>query len=67
MFKRTNTKTSPWIIVKADNKKETRLNLIKDILSRVDCPDKQEHLCLPDPKIVFKYKPSLLKNNVLAS
>jgi polyphosphate kinase len=62
MFERTNTKSSPWIIVKADNKKVTRLNVIRDILSRVDCPKKNKHLCKPDQNIVLKYKPSLLTN-----
>jgi len=62
MFERSNTKSSPWIIVKADNKRIAQLNVIKDILSRVKCPDKDEHLCMPDPNVVFKYKHSLLKD-----
>ena len=62
MFERTNTKSSPWIVVKADNKRITHLNVIKDILNRVECPGKDEHLCLPDPNVVLKYKRSLLKN-----
>jgi len=40
----------------------THLNVIRDILSRVACPAKDEHLCLPDPDIVHGYKHSLLKN-----
>ena len=62
MLERTNTKSSPWIVVKADNKRVTHLNVIRDILSRVACPDKDEHLCRPDPNVVLKYKRSLLKN-----
>jgi len=62
MLERTNTKSSPWIVVKADNKRLTHLNVIRDILSRVECPEKDKHLCIPDPEIVFKYKRSLLKN-----
>ena len=62
MFERTNTKSSPWIVVKADNKRITHLNVIKDILNRVECPGKDEHLCKPDPNVVLKYKRSLLKN-----
>ncbi|MBM2830666.1 MAG: tmk [Gammaproteobacteria bacterium] len=52
----------PWVVVRADNKKIAQLNVIKDILNRVECPEKDEHLCTPDPNVVFKYKRSLLKN-----
>ena len=67
MLERTNTKLSPWIVVKADNKKITRLNVIKDILSRVECPERDEHFCKPDSDIICKYKPELLKNGFLVS
>jgi polyphosphate kinase 2 len=66
MLERTSSKSSPWVIVKADNKRAARLNLIRDILSRIDCPEKNEHLCRPDHKIVFTYNHSLLKNGRLA-
>jgi len=33
MFKRTDTKTSPWIILKANKKVEARINAIKYVLS----------------------------------
>lgn len=56
MLERTSTKISPWFIVKADNKRVARLNVIKDILSRVKCPERNEHLCVPDPNIVSKYE-----------
>jgi len=60
MLERSNTKSSPWFVVKADNKRLTHLNVIRDILSRVECPDKDEHLCMPDPDIIRKYKHTLL-------
>lgn len=60
MFERTSTKTSPWVVVKADHKKLAHLNVIRDILSRIECPGKDEHLCHPDQNIIFKYKRSLL-------
>ncbi len=65
MFERISTKTSPWIVVKADHKKVVHLNVIRDILSRVECPGKDEHLCAPDPDIIFKYKRSLLKSGFI--
>ena len=61
MLERTSTRTSPWMVVKADNKRFTHLNVIRDILNRIECPEKQEHLCIPDPGIVFKYRRSLVK------
>ena len=61
MFKHTSTKSSPWMVVKADHKKIAHLNVIRDILSQVDCPDKDEHLIPPDTDVVRKYHSSLLK------
>ena len=66
MLEHTNTRFSPWIIVKADNKKIARINVIKDILSRIECPEKDEHICRPDTDIILKYKTSLLKNGVIS-
>lgn len=65
MFERTSTKTSPWIVVKADHKKVAHLNVIRDILDRVECPGKDEHLCSPDPDIILKYKRSLFKSGFI--
>lgn len=55
MLEHTSIETSPWIIVKADNKRLARLNIIRDLLSRVECPDSDEHYCNPDRAIVFPY------------
>lgn len=56
MFKQTHTQESPWLIVQADNKKTARLNVIRDILSRVHCPERDRHLHPADTAIVSKYK-----------
>lgn len=66
MLQRTHTDSSPWIIVQADNKRLTRLNVIKDILSRVECPERDAHMCRPDPGIIYPYKKSLIRNGVIA-
>tara|TARA_R110000772_G_scaffold172797_1_gene284682 strand:+ start:4007 stop:4747 length:741 start_codon:yes stop_codon:yes gene_type:complete len=63
MLQRTHTEKSPWVIVKASDKKIARLNVIRDILSRVECPDRNEHLCIPDLNIVMMYDEN---NNILA-
>lgn len=38
MLKASHTKTSPWIIIRSDNKKKARINCIKHILSSVQYP-----------------------------
>jgi len=40
MLKASHTGTSPWIIIRSDNKKKARINCIKHILSSVQYPSK---------------------------
>lgn len=56
MLEHTHSEHAPWFIVKADNKKRARLNVIRHLLSVVDCPDKNQHLTKADSRIVFPYK-----------
>lgn len=62
MLLRTHDAISPWYVVKADEKKVARLNVIRDILSRVDCPDKNQHIATPDRAIVFPFEAKKLKS-----
>lgn len=62
MFARTHTPTTPWYVVRADNKKQARLNVIRHLMSLVDCPDKDKHAASPDPDIIFSYDDKQLKN-----
>ncbi|HLI13614.1 MAG TPA: polyphosphate kinase 2 [Alphaproteobacteria bacterium] len=55
MFARTHTVAAPWHVVRADDKRQARLNLIRDMLSRLDYAGKKKGAILPDPKIVFPY------------
>ncbi|ABB74713.1 Protein of unknown function DUF344 [Nitrosospira multiformis ATCC 25196] len=66
MLTHTHNLITPWIIVHADNKQLTRLNVIKDILSRLDYKDKDEHLILPDPQIVSIFTASFIEEGLLA-
>jgi polyphosphate kinase 2 len=57
MFSRTHTAFSPWIIVKANNKKRARLESMRYVLSHLDYQSKGEagtglH---PDPAIVRRF------------
>jgi polyphosphate kinase 2 len=55
MFARTHTPSAPWTIVRANDKKQARLNLIMDLLTRLDYKDKDHALLCPDPDVVFNY------------
>jgi polyphosphate kinase 2 (PPK2 family) len=66
MFARTHHLNAPWTIVRADNKKRARINLIKDLLFRLDYKDKDENLILPDTDIVFHYAECYLHNGMIA-
>jgi hypothetical protein len=67
MLARTSSPLSPWIIVRADDKHSVHLNVIRDLLSRVSCPDADKHLALPDRKIVFPYDEADAEPGLLAA
>lgn len=66
MLIRTHTDFSPWYIVRANNKKETRLNIIRHLMAQVDCPNKNEHLLKFNPDIIFKFKKNHLTDGAIA-
>jgi polyphosphate kinase len=53
MLKQTSSTDAPWTVVNANDKKLAHLNLIADLLSRVDYPDKDKKILKIDPKIVM--------------
>lgn len=67
MLKQTGTELSPWIVVIADDKKATHLNVIRDILTRLDYPEQEKSLYKPDPGVLREYHPSMMKNGFLAN
>lgn len=66
MLRRTHSVFAPWIVVKADDKKSARLNIIRDILSRCEYHGKTGHGEFPDPNQVFLFDELLLTNGVIA-
>ncbi|ATY85513.1 polyphosphate kinase 2 [Kyrpidia spormannii] len=66
MFSRTHHALAPWIVVRADDKRAARENLIKDFLSRVSYEGKNEALARPDPHVVFLYHEAYLANEMIA-
>lgn len=55
MLLRTHTGVAPWHIVRADDKRLARLNLMRDILSRLHYAGKKTRLVQPDPNIAFEF------------
>lgn len=56
MFAYTDTKLSPWWVVRADDKKRARLNCIHHLLSQIPYEDiHQKPLVLPERKLKHEY------------
>jgi polyphosphate kinase 2 len=67
MLAKTSSSLAPWRVVHADDKRLTRLNVIRDILMRLACPQTDKHLATPDANIVFTYEPAHTKAGELAA
>lgn len=66
MFARTHSVFAPWIIMKADDKRAARLNIIRDLLSRCEYDGKGRHADPPDPNLVFVYDELAVTNGIIA-
>jgi polyphosphate kinase 2 len=66
MLRHSHSEHAPWTLVAADHKKETRLNVIRDILNRLECPEQDPDLCIPDPGIIIPYRDALPLETMLA-
>lgn len=66
MLQRTTHAVAPWHVVRADDKKLTRVEVIKDVLSRLDFPGKDDELCCPDPRVVFPFDDEFLTRKWIA-
>ncbi len=67
MLARTHSSLAPWTVVRANDKRQARLNIIKDLLGRLHYAGKSKGLIQPDSKVVFAYHASTLKNDRLAN
>lgn len=53
MFRRTDTRHSPWTVVKSNDKKRARLEAMRHVLHRFDYPGKDHDVVrTPDPLVV---------------
>jgi polyphosphate kinase 2 len=66
MLLRTHTAIAPWHIVRTNNKRLARLNLIRDILSRLHYAGKKNKLVQADPDFAFEFTPDCIQSQRLA-
>jgi polyphosphate kinase len=66
MFAKTHSPFAPWMVVRANDKHAARLNVIRDLLSRLDYRGRGKALLPPDPDIVFSYDPSCFANGMIS-
>jgi polyphosphate kinase len=66
MFRRTHTAASPWTVARADDKEHARLNIIRDLLWRLEYPGRHRKLQRPSPAIVFDYDSSSYARGLIA-
>ena len=66
MFVRSHTREAPWMVVRADDKRQARLNVIRDMLSRVKTPDVSRKLARPDARVVREFSEPLLGSGWVA-
>lgn len=62
----THHPAAPWIVVRADDKRQARLNVIRDILSRMEYPGKTSRYTRPDPRVAREFEESLITSKWLA-
>jgi polyphosphate kinase 2 len=66
MFLRTHHDDAPWIVVRADDKHQARLNIIRDMLARVPSPEAKKRLARPDPRVAREFSEKLLSTGWVA-
>lgn len=66
MLMRSHTAYAPWRVVRADDKRQTRLNVIRDLLANIQYKGKNRKMLPPDPNVVFQFDEAYLGNGMIA-
>jgi polyphosphate kinase 2 len=66
MLLATHAVAAPWSIVRTDSKRHARLNLMRDILSRLPYAGRNKKITPPNREIVFEFTPEDLDHHRLA-
>jgi hypothetical protein len=61
MLKKTNNAEAPWTVIRANEKKIARINLIQHLLSTLSYPNKNKKILKFDPQIVVQWPSSSAK------
>ena len=67
MMARTHNPVTPWTVVRADDKRRARINLIRDLLSRLHYGGKDATILQADAEIVFQYDESYVRNGMISA
>jgi polyphosphate kinase len=66
MLLNTHQSEAPWIVVRADDKEQARLNVIRDLLARIPAPKVDRRRARPDPRVAREFSQELLESGWLA-
>ena len=66
MLRRTHSAFAPWHVVRADDKRDARLNIIRDLLARLHYCAKDKRLVVPDPRVVLEFDEACLREGRLS-
>jgi polyphosphate kinase 2 len=66
MLARTHNSVTPWTVVRADDKRSARINLIKNLLARLHYDGKDEAALVADPKVAFSFEETYVRNGMVA-
>jgi polyphosphate kinase len=66
MLLKTHQSEAPWIVVRADDKHQARLNVIRDMLWRIPAPQIDRKSAHPDPRVAQEFNEALLASGWLA-
>jgi polyphosphate kinase 2 len=66
MLARTHTAFAPWEVVRTDDKRTARLNVMKSILASLEYKGKDERLLHVNPDVVFTYGAEHVKDRRIA-
>lgn len=66
MLLSTHQEAAPWVVVRANDKRQARLNVIRDILSRIPYEDRKRRHLRPDPDVARAFTGKLIDSEWLA-
>ncbi len=66
MLVRTSTAQAPWFCVRADHKKQARLNILRHLVQALAPKKIAKILAAPDPEVLFEFEPSAISDGRLA-